>query len=376
MTMQTLPHGLERRADTGQWVVRSQELADIALRDPHIGMAIDPDRVGVGLPGPDDVPTVAQFFELWYHRGANHPVFGRQLRGVYSAAAIAPFEPVFARIAEGLAGRLPDSGDLVPAFVAPYCLDSTFALMGFPEAEWPRLAKAYHVVMHVIRQRFLGVLDLPARTAAAFDATMRYLRSVMTQPLADTPLMRAFAAYEGASVWSDVATIGQLLAAGVPQVTTGLGVSAHALFGQDDVLRAVRADEVGVAQVAEEAMRLAPPFLVIAGWTNEVCECLGVRLEPRTPVLVDIVAVNRDTERPAEFCPVRGRNTAITFGKGAHYCLGATSARKQIAAALAVLAERDLRVDPPTLDDDGFSQVLRALPYRADDHSGRSGAGG
>ncbi|MGX7828485.1 cytochrome P450 [Actinokineospora sp. 24-640] len=371
--MRTLPQGLEHRPDTGQWVVRTQALADIALRDPHIGMSLDPDRRGVALPGPDEVPSVAQFFELWYQRGANHPAFSKALRGAYSAAAIAPFTPVFERIAGGLGAALPAEGDLVESFISPYCLGSTFALMGFPEAEWPRLGKAYHVIMFVIRQRFRGVLELPRRQQDAFTATMRYLRAAVLAAQAapePTPLVRAFTDYAATaqdSVWADVATIGQLLAAGVPQVNTGVGVSIRALFA-DGLLERVRGGEVTVEQVAEEAMRLAPPFLVVAGWTTQTCDCLGVRLPPRTPVLVDIAAVNTDpehVERPTEFCPVRGRGANITFGKGAHYCLGATSARAQVAAALTALAGTGpLGIGPVAMDDDGFSQVLRAMPYR------------
>lgn len=372
----TLPAGLRWRPDTGQWVVHSHELADIALRDPHIGMSLDPDRDAVALPGAEDLPTVAQFFELWYQRGANHPDFSQDLRRAYSAAALRQFASVFDTIATDLLPDLPPHGDLAPAFVSPYCLHSTFALMGFAQEQWPALTKAYHVVMFVIRQRFRGVLELSDRHRAAFEATMRYLRSAVRDALDGpdpTPLLAAFGSYadaHGSSVWADVATIGQLLAAGVPQVNTGVGVSVRALFGDADLLERVRAGEFGVEQVAEEAMRLAPPFLMVAGWVTEPCECLGVRLEPRTPVLVDIPAVNTDAARvdqPESFCPARGRGDNITFGKGTHYCLGATSARIQVASALRGLLTLDPapRVDPESvrLDDDGFSQTVRSLPF-------------
>lgn len=372
----TLPDGLRWRPDTGQWVVHSHQLADIALRDPHIGMSLDPDRAAAPLPGEDDVPTVAQFFELWYQRGANHPVFSQELRRAYSSAALRPFASVFDTIAAGLLPDLPPEGDLAAAFISPYCLHSTFSLMGFAQAAWPALTKAYHVVMFVIRQRFRGVLELSDKHQAAFAATMRYLRSTVRDALDGphpTPLIAAFRGYadaHGSSVWADVATTGQLLAAGVPQVNTGVGVSVRALFGDGELLTRVRAGEFTVEQVAEEAMRLAPPFLVVAGWVTEPCACLGVRLEPRTPVLVDISAVNTDVarvERPESFCPERGRTDNITFGKGTHYCLGATSARIQVASALRGLLALDPapRVDPDAvrIDDDGFSQTVRSLPF-------------
>lgn len=374
----TLPRGLERRPDTGQWVVRSQDLANIVLRDPHIGMSLDPDRRGVELPGPDEVPSVPQFFELWYRRSANDPVLGPRLRKAYSATAINPSVPVFDGLAADLAAALPARGDLVDAYITPYCLNSTFALMGFPRADWPSLTKAYHVLMYVIRQRFLGVLDLPERHRRAFAATMRFLGSAVRAAVTarePSPLMAALAGHAAdheTSVWADVATIGQLLAAGVPQVNTGVAVSVRALYTGDMVDR-VRANEVTVEQVAEEAMRLTPPFLVVAGWVNETCDCLGVRLEPRSAILVDIPAVNCDPERvpdPAAFCPTRSRADNITFGRGRHYCLGATAARAQVAAALRGLLKVGAAFTPDVaalrIDNDGFSQSAKSLPFVVD----------
>ncbi|GAA4423347.1 hypothetical protein GCM10023148_25140 [Actinokineospora soli] len=88
------------------------------------------------------------------------------------------------------------------------------------------------------------------------------------------------------------------------------------------------------------------------------------------PVVVDVAAVNADPARvpdPAAFCPVRGKGATYTFGNGPHYCLGAGSARVQIAAGLrALLASgRALSVDASglRLDSDGYSQTARALPY-------------
>lgn len=371
----TLPRGLHHDPATGQWRVRSQALADIVLRDPHIGTTPDPARAAVAPPGPDEIPSVAQFFDLWYRRGANHPTFKYQLRNAYNANSVAPFGSAFEELALAHAAALPAEGDLVGSFAEPYCLESTFALMGFPRAQWPSLTKAYHVVMFVIRQRFRGTGAMSDRGLAAFQSIMVFLRSAVAGLVehGSTPLARAFRdqdAAEGELPWANAATIGQLLAAGVPQVNTGAAVALRALFTGDGLLDQVRAGELDAEQVAEEAMRLHPPFLAIFGWVGEPCDCLGVRLEPGAAVVVDIAAVNADPDHvaePAAFCPVRGKGANYTFGKGAHYCLGAASARLQIGAALrgVLAAGRDLAVDGArmALHDDGFSQTATALPY-------------
>ncbi|GAB1640142.1 cytochrome P450 [Krasilnikovia sp. MM14-A1259] len=371
-----LPPGLTWRADTGQWVVRTHDLADVALRDPHIGMALDSGPSAVALPSAAEIPSVSQFFALWYHRGASHPVFSRALRRAYAPAAVDEFADAFTALAAARMAVLPAAGDLVTAFVEPFCLDGTFRLMGFPPERWPTLAKVYTIVMSVIRARFRGVLELPQRQTAAFTAAMRALRAAVDELTAGppvTPLVAALQRYaeaEGPDPWADVATVAQLLAAGVPQVTTGIAVACHALYRDPAALAAARAGDVAYADVAEEAMRLSPPFLGVYGWVVADCDCLGIRLRPGDAVVVDIVAVNVDPARvadPAAFCPGRGRSAAVTFGKGAHYCLGAASARLQVTAGLAAVAgHRPVRLDVSgyRLDDDGFAQTVHALPYR------------
>jgi cytochrome P450 len=377
MTDEALPHGLEWNAATCQMWVRTQALADIALRDPHIDVALDSRRDRVNLPGEDAIPTVAQFFELWYHRGANHPVFRHELRKAYSLGSTSRYSDRFAELATKQVAQLPEAGDLVTSFVAPYCLNSTFCFMGFREREWTRLAKVYHVLMFVIRLRFQGALHLEPQQRQAFEAALSHLRSAVDELLRTdrpSPLVASFQAYaagHGRYPWADVATIGQLLAAGVPQVTTGLAVACRSALADRTLLHRIRDGEVGADQVAEEAMRLTPPFLGVFGWVNAVCDCLGSRLQPGSAVVVDVPAVNTDPARiedPHDFCPHRSRHTNFTFGKGAHYCLGGTSARAQIAFGLRGIVDYprpiDIDFDSVKLNNDGFSQTVRAFPFR------------
>jgi len=231
--------------------------------------------------------------------------------------------------------------------------------------------------MFVIKQRFRGVRQLEPRQRLAFEAALRHLRSAVEALLRvdrPSPLVAAFQQYastHGGYVWADVATIGQLLAAGVPQVTTGLAVACRSALADPVLLDRTRAGEVSVDEVAEEAMRLTPPFLGVFGWVNTVCDCLGLRLEPGSAVVVDIPAVNTDPARvgaPHDFCPHRSRHANFTFGKGAHYCLGATSARAQIAPALREIVDYprrfDIEFEAVKLNNDGFSQSVRAFPFR------------
>ena len=363
-------------SDAGPWIIRTQELADIALRDPHIGMIVKPDRPPTELPAADSAPSVAQFFDLWYRYGANDSDIAPELRRAYGNSAVRRYTDGFAGLADAYRDRLPAQGDLVDAFVGPYCVDSTLLLMGFHRNRWPALAKVYRVLMFLIRRRLRGATALADSQRPTVDTALCYLRDATAELMATetpTPLveaLRAVADQRGGYVWADVAVISQLLAAGVPQVTTGLGIACRDLYGDPELLRAVRAGEVDAEQVAEESMRLTPPFLSVFGWVNEPCECLGESLAPGTALMVDIPAVNRDVERvpdPDRFCPARARSANYTFGRGTHYCLGANSARLQVSVGLARLAagNRTLSIDTAgvTIENDGLAQSVRTVPY-------------
>ncbi|AOS62021.1 cytochrome P450 family protein [Actinoalloteichus hymeniacidonis] len=85
-----------------------------------------------------------------------------------------------------------------------------------------------------------------------------------------------------------------------------------------------------VHDLVDETLRQhAPaPFSLWRFTTTEV-ELAGVRLPARTPLLVDILGINTD--------PARTSGTDLTFGSGAHFCIGAQLAREELRAVVTVL---------------------------------------
>jgi cytochrome P450 len=94
----------------------------------------------------------------------------------------------------------------------------------------------------------------------------------------------------------------------------------------------------------EEVMRFYPVIFGAMRYTTEDVELEGVVIPAGTFVMCNTAAGNRDPEvfdDPDRFDITRkGAAPMQTFGAGAHYCLGANLARRELAEALTVMAQR------------------------------------
>ena len=94
----------------------------------------------------------------------------------------------------------------------------------------------------------------------------------------------------------------------------------------------------------EELMRFYPVIFGAMRMTMEDVEYEGVVIPAGTFVMVNTAAANRDPDvydEPDRLDITRqGAAPMQTFGAGAHYCLGANLARRELAEALAVMSRR------------------------------------
>ena len=97
-------------------------------------------------------------------------------------------------------------------------------------------------------------------------------------------------------------------------------------------------------KAVEELMRFYPVVFGAMRMTTEDVEYDGVVIPAGTFVLVNTASANRDSavyDDPDRLDITReGAAPMQTFGAGAHYCLGANLARRELAEALAAMARR------------------------------------
>jgi cytochrome P450 len=141
---------------------------------------------------------------------------------------------------------------------------------------------------------------------------------------------------------------------------------------QADILRA--RPELARAAV-EECLRFRPPFRIARRRVIEPINAFGIDLEPADTVFVPRQAANRDPERwsdPDRFDIQRAEKRHLSFGYGAHFCLGAAIARANLQEALPIVLDRlrDIEVVgkperiPFTMDEKLDSLHIRFRPAR------------
>ena len=127
-------------------------------------------------------------------------------------------------------------------------------------------------------------------------------------------------------------------------------------------------------QAIEEALRWETPALTVARTAAEEVELGGVRIPAGSFVAISLGAANRDPGRyalPDVFDVFREDKQHLSFGDGAHKCLGMHLARLEMRVLLNAVLDRlpGLRLDPGAEDPHIHGLLFRSppnLPVRFD----------
>lgn len=272
-------------------------------------------------------------------------------------------------LAETLVARCARSGqaDLMCDVAVPLAVGVLCQVTGLPTADYVRFGPW-------VRQ--IHSLDSGAgagrRTIEAITALNGYLEQ---QLATGTPgVLAELITSSSSDVTEDeVIAIGRDLLVGGYESAANLVAGGLALLLADPSrYRAVRLDPALIPATVEECLRQAPPFPQLeARYASEPVQIGGVHIATGDAVAVNVAAANRDPDRfpGAERWSWEEPTGHLSFGHGAHHCLGAVLARREAQAAFrAVLAGLDdlrLGCRPDELDwAPGLTPTLRSLPVR------------
>lgn len=129
-------------------------------------------------------------------------------------------------------------------------------------------------------------------------------------------------------------TTANLLGAGIIRLLQPTGDGARVIDNLDSTDSAM----------LNELLRLDGPVQATARTATQDQRICGAEIAPGQQALVVIAAANRDPgvfDQPDHFRPGRGGPAPLSFGYGAHYCLGAALARLETTVALRRILGRN-----------------------------------
>ena len=240
-------------------------------------------------------------------------------------------------------------GDL--AGVLP--MDVISELMGVPSPDRAELRKQADLLVH----REEGVFDVPPAAGVAFGKIWQYFGALIEErrraPKGDLISALLAAEIDGVRLTAmEVQSFCNLMIVAGNETTTKLLANALYWLWRNPDQRKLLADDPGlIPRWVEETLRYDNSSQGIVRVANRAVTLHGVEIPARKRVMLLIGSANRD-ERAfpnADAYDLRRDTTAsLSFGQGAHFCLGAALARLEGRVVLEEFWRRfpDYRVDP------------------------------
>ncbi|HSG89634.1 MAG TPA: cytochrome P450 [Pseudomonadales bacterium] len=152
-----------------------------------------------------------------------------------------------------------------------------------------------------------------------------------------------------------------LLVAGNLTTTDLIGNGVWLFLTHPDQLEAFRANPKLDVPAVEEVLRYEAPVQVTSRIVSEDREVAGCPMSRSQPIFMSLAAANRDPDSfddPETFDITVKRRSHVSFGGGAHICIGAPLARIEARRVYRKLFERYPQMQLPAQDI-----VWRALPF-------------
>ncbi len=220
-------------------------------------------------------------------------------------------------------------------------------LIGLPDADIAQLVKWGYAATQLL-EGLVSEEQLAAAGVAVMELT-RYINEQFERAALapqDDLLGRLSGACDSGEVDSVTATVMMvtLFAAGGESTASLLGSAAWMLASRPDIQQRVRENPGLLAPFVEETLRYEPPFRGHYRHVRNDTALAGADLPAGSHLLLLWGAANRDPahfEAPDEFRLDRGEARGhISFGKGAHFCVGAALARLEALTVLRLLLDR------------------------------------
>jgi cytochrome P450 len=336
----------------GTW--RLSRYADIRrlLREVPTGVR----RTNGLLPGQtEQVPGAGLFMLL--QDPPNHTRLRKLVSKAFTPRAVESWRPRVQSITNRLLDRVAKKGsmDLVADLALPVPATLICELLGVPSEDQSRFTQWTADATHgLLTLRGLGDAEMQARVDKAGMSLAAYFTDLIEQRRGnpgDDLLSVLISAEEEGERLSRLELISQsigLLIAGFETTIGLIGNGLTTLIRTPEELARLRAEPDLIVSAVEECLRYSGPIVATVRVLHEDAQFGDYVIPIDTEVVALLAAGNRDPdhfEDPERFDVARyvGGSDApphLSFGGGAHFCLGAHLARLETQVAIGTLVRR------------------------------------
>jgi cytochrome P450 len=360
------------RSPLGFWVI--SRYADVAKlqADPSLDFYSPAmyGRIRDAMTDPDS-PTARVGRWLLFTDRLEHRRFRGLLNKFFTPAAVASAGQVIEAAVTDLLDQLPagDPVDLMARLARPLPMNILCDWLGVPRQDrelcrsWA--ASIGRVLVSVLNPEVLrrmgdAVLACDAYFRAQLDERRRAPRADLLSSL--------LSAEHGDVPISDdelVADLILILGASSETTVNMLGMAIWSLLGHPDQLAVLRADSSVTRNAVDELLRYESPAQLAGRFTSHDLDVAGHTVPAGSRLTLLIGSANRDPERFADPDCLdlrRADPRPLSFGLGAHHCIGAWLARLEVEIALRMLVNRfqQIRLTGEPVQWRGDSVALRA----------------
>ena len=336
----------------GAVVVVGYDAINSVLRDAGFRVS-DEAALDRDFPGWRDNPVFVQGMDWILNLNApRHSRIRSLIARAFTARRISGLEPAIARMADdlldGMAERGADGSVVEFMHDFAYLLPVTVIceLIGIPEADREAFRPIARDLAGVFEMH--DVATLPAINAAAVEL-LAYFTGLAAERRANprddliTDLLAISDSDDGRLTDAELLhNLTLLLVAGFETTTNLLGNGLQVMLQQPEVGASLTDGSVPASALVEEALRYDSPVQLTSrvGYPTELC---GTKVGDGDSVMTMIGAGNRDPRKftdPDKFLPLRHEGAPLSFGGGAHFCIGAALARLEGTVAFPRLLSR------------------------------------
>lgn len=320
-----------------------------------------------------------------------HPQYRRLTQEWFMPKSLSKLENELKALAKTTVDRWVDNGpeaDFIPLVAAPYPLHVIMQILGVPEQDEQR--------MLFLTQQMFGGQDEDLNKSNMADMTPEQITQLVIGAVSDfEQYFTKLANEKRANPSDDVASIianakipdengdmqylsdrdmagYYIIIASAGHDTTSASVAGAmmALAKDPEQFARLKADRSLLAGIVEEAIRYTSPVQHFMRTAAADIEVGGVQISKGDWIMINYVSANHDErvfENPRSFDASRSPNRHLSFGAGAHQCLGLHMARMEMKILFNELLDRIETLElagEPKRSNSTFVGGLKTLPLK------------